>query len=76
MSSWYYDKRAGLIREEGKEGYVCRGIRKGFGHLLAAAPDMFEALMEITPYMEWYFPDVKEFKLVKKAIAKAEGRNA
>lgn len=44
---WIHNKRAGLIDEEGREGYVCRGFRKEDDPLLSAAPDLYEALKAI-----------------------------
>ena len=73
---WIHNKKAGLINEEGKEGYVCRGFKKEDGPLLAAAPDMLEVLKTILPQMNTY-PDgyfcIAEIEAVEDAIAKAEG---
>ena len=45
-TTWTYNKRVGLVEEVGKH-YVCRGIREGCGYLLAAAPDLKAALMDL-----------------------------
>lgn len=44
---WTHDKRADLIREEGKPGYICRGFRPEHGELLAAAPQLRDAIQKI-----------------------------
>lgn len=45
-------------------------------HLISAAPDMYEALEQVTKYMEWAFGEEDPYvKQGKKALAKARGES-
>lgn len=44
---WLHNRRAGLVYAEGEKGYICRGFRPEHGDLLAAAPDLLRACLEV-----------------------------
>lgn len=69
---WLHDRKAGLVRAEGQEGYICRGFKPEHGNLLAAAPELLASLKEIVAALGDDFPEVM-IADAKAAIAKAEG---
>lgn len=52
MPRWYHDKRAGFIRAEGQQRYICRGFLPELGPLIAAAPDLLDACNEAIALIE------------------------
>ncbi len=78
---WTHDKRAGLIREEGRRQYVCRGFDTKDGNLIAAAPELLDACKDA---FAWGFQRKYEaddmslaaqvYRTLEDAIAKAEAK--
>ena len=58
---------------------ICTNVSSGDDYLIAAAPDMYEALEAINKYLETGYPQNMRLKeiavvLLDKALAKAEGK--
>jgi len=65
---WNFDDRMGVVRCE--SGAVADAVIFEEGHLIAAAPDLYEALEEIV--FEWD-GDPEDMHAARTAIAKARG---